>query len=49
MTPKFSMTREQNIFVARRNMVDYIHYDETGEADAIQEFVYNRCIDGIRF
>ncbi len=25
MTPKFNMTREQNIFVAKRNIVDYIY------------------------
>jgi len=25
MQPKFNMTREQNIFVAKRNIVDYIY------------------------
>jgi len=25
MQPKYNMTREQNIFVAKRNIVDYIY------------------------
>lgn len=45
MKPKFSMTKEQNIFVAKRNIIDYIWKDANLEGIAVTypdtEAIYN--------
>ncbi len=54
MEDKYKMASEENIFVAKRNIVDLIwksviKFYETDDIEEIKELVYNHCIDGINF
>ena len=53
MTPKYNMTREQNIFVAKRNIVDYIYKSARLEGIGVTypdtDSIYNgMSVSGVR-